>query len=85
MASAVSTSGPVASGTWPMGEPSKGAVTCTAPDLMTAVDMMKTCKTRGEQQNAAIFVHTIEVGPLSSGGPEGDDEGLSLVTYWPNT
>ena len=23
-------------------------------------------------------------GPLSSGGPEGDDEGLSLVTYWPN-
>ena len=23
-------------------------------------------------------------GPLSSGGPEGDDEGLSLVTYWLN-
>ena len=22
-------------------------------------------------------------GPLSSGGPEGDDEGLSLVNYWP--
>ena len=23
-------------------------------------------------------------GPLSSGGPEGDGDGLSLVTYWPN-
>ena len=23
-------------------------------------------------------------GPLSSGGPEGDGEGLYLVTYWPN-
>ena len=32
------------------------------------------------------LVISIKVGgPLSSGGPEGDDEGLSLVTYWPNT
>ena len=23
-------------------------------------------------------------GPLSSGGPEGNYEGLNLVTYWPN-
>ena len=32
-----------------------------------------------------IWSISIKVGgPLSSGGPEGDDEGLSLVTYWPN-
>ena len=31
------------------------------------------------------YLVTLSVGgPLSSGGRESDDEGLSLVTYWPN-
>ena len=31
------------------------------------------------------LVNIVNVGgPLSSGGPDGDGEGLSLVTYWPN-
>ena len=32
----------------------------------------------------AVLAVTTLGGPLSSGGAEGDGEGLSLVTYWPN-
>ena len=66
----------------------RGRSFCSRPLIVVPVfasSHVKEGRLLASTAQSEYLVNIVSVGgPLSSGGPEGDDEGLSLVTYWPN-